>query len=49
LLPIGVKNGNALLLIGNESDRVLADTAAHSAVSEKIKQEIKQGIIIIQN
>jgi AmmeMemoRadiSam system protein B len=47
LLPIGVKNGTAKLLIGNESDKILAETAANSAVNELIKQEIKQGIITI--
>ena len=49
LLPIGAEQGQLKLLIGKENDKVLADTAEKSAVSEQIKQEIRQGIIIIQN
>jgi AmmeMemoRadiSam system protein B len=49
LLPIGVKNGIAKLLIGDESDKVLADIAKNSNVSTDIKTQIKKGIITTNN
>lgn len=47
LLPIGFKEGQVKLLIGQESGTVLKEMAAVSAVSQDIKNQIKSGIISI--
>ncbi len=48
ILPIGVKDGVAKLLIGPESGKVLAEIANVSNVPQEIKTQIKNGFIIIK-
>jgi AmmeMemoRadiSam system protein B len=49
LFPIGSQAGQLKLLIGAENDKILAEMAANSRLSDELKNEIKQGIITIQN
>ncbi len=45
ILPIGVKNGIAKLLTGQESAKILTELAGNSIVNQEIKQQIKEGKI----
>jgi AmmeMemoRadiSam system protein B len=45
LLPIGFKNGQLKLLIGEEADKILVDIVNKSNVPNNLKEQIKLGII----
>ena len=48
LFPIGALGGQLKLLVGKESDKVLAEMARSSKVSLEIQKQIQQGIISIE-
>jgi AmmeMemoRadiSam system protein B len=47
LLPIGLKNGEGKLLVGQENDIVLAELAANSKVPKETKEQIRKGLILL--
>jgi len=49
LLPIAPEAGQLKLMIGKESDRVLIDIASNSNIPQEQKDEIKSGIVIIND
>lgn len=49
LFPIALRDGQFKLLVGWESDKILADMASNSAVNTELKSQIKSGVVEINN